>query len=170
MGSHPEDTKTLLTLDVDGTISRIYREEEYASHQYDPGWRSWMTVDDDVVDALDELAQRPDVQVAWLTTWPHDQVGWLIREPLRGKLAGPYIPWQNWPKPGWRTLSLISHVRRTTPHAIAWADDRAPADAKRRLTAMTEIPALVLRPDKFVGLTLADVGRIAQFLEEHGVH
>ncbi|WP_133192781.1 hypothetical protein [Microbacterium sp. TPD7012] len=154
-------------LDVDGTISRLYREEEYALHQDDPGWRSWMTVDDGVVDALDDLAQGPGVQVAWLTTWPRDQVGWLIRGPLRGKLGGPYVQWQNWPKRGWRTSSLISHVRQTTPEAVVWADDRAPGDAERRVEAMTEVPSLVVRPDKFVGVTLADVERIGQFLQKH---
>ncbi len=156
----------LLALDVDGTISRIYREEERALHQNDEGWRSWMTVDDDLVDALDDLAQRPGVQVAWLTTWPRDQVGWLIREPLRGKLIGPYVPWQNWPKRGWRTASLISHIRQTSPNAVVWADDRAPEDAEQRLTTMTEVPSLVVRPDKFEGVTLADVRRIDQFLAE----
>lgn len=126
-----------------------------------------MSVDDDLVDALDHLAQRPGVQIAWLTTWPRDQVGWLIRGPLRGKLVGPYVPWLNWPKRGWRMMSLISHIRQTTPDAVVWADDRAPVDAARRLTTMTEVPSLVVQPDKFVGLTLADVEPISQFLEKH---
>jgi len=156
----------LLALDVDGTISRIYRDEEPAPHQNDEGWRSWMTVDDDMVDALDDLAQRPGVQVAWLTTWPRDQVGWLIREPLRGKLIGPYVPWQNWPKRGWRTASLTSYIRQTSPNAVVWVDDQAPEEAEQRLTAMTEVPSLVVRPNKFVGVTLADIGGIDQFLAE----
>ncbi len=166
MDRRSHQRSALLVLDVDGTISRIHREEERTLHQNAQGWRSWMTVDDDLVDALDDLALRADVQFAWLTTWPRDQVGWLIREPLRGKLNGPYVPWQNWPKSGWRTMSLISHIRQTGPDAVVWADDRAPEDAEQRLTAMTEVPSLVVRPDKFVGLTLADVGHIDQFLDE----
>lgn len=155
----------LLVLDVDGTIARIYREEEYVLHQNEAGWRSWMSVDADVIDALDTLVDRREVDVAWLTTWPHDQVAWLIREPLRGKLPGPYVPWQRWPKRGWRLQSLISYVRDVRPSAVVWADDRAPDDAARRLTAMTEVPSSVIRPDKFVGLTLEDVDRIAVVLE-----
>ena len=84
--------RRLLVLDVDGTISRIYGENEYALHQNEPGWRSWMSVDDAVVDALDALVEDSDTDVAWLTTWPHDQVAWLIQDPLRGKLSGPYVP------------------------------------------------------------------------------
>ena len=84
--------RRLLVLDVDGTIFRIYGENEYALHQNEPGWRSWMSVDDAVVDALYALVEDSDAEVAWLTTWPHDQVAWLIQDPLRGKLSGPYVP------------------------------------------------------------------------------
>ncbi|NIG66771.1 HAD domain-containing protein [Microbacterium sp. K24] len=152
-------------LDVDGTISRIYRNEERVLHEDQPQWRSWMSVDDDVVDALHKLVEGSQIDVAWLTTWPHDQVAWLIQGPLRGKLSGPYVPWQNWPKQGWRLQSLISYVRDVKPSAVAWADDRAPEDAARRLTAMTEVPSFVVRPNKHVGLTLEDVVRIAAVLE-----
>ncbi|MFY9714189.1 MAG: hypothetical protein WAK00_12005 [Microbacterium sp.] len=134
-------------------------------HQDEPGWRSWMCVDADVIDAIDALVDRSEVDVAWLTTWPHDQVAWLIQEPLRGKLAGPYVPWQNWPKQGWRMQSMISYVRETKPSGIIWADDRAPEDAARRLTGMTEVPSSVMRPDRFVGLTLEDVDGIAAALD-----
>lgn len=157
--------RRLLVLDVDGTVSRIYRDEERVLHQDEPGWRSWMSVDEDVVDALDRLVEGSSIDVAWLTTWPHDQVAWLVQEPLRGKLSGPYVPWQNWPKQGWRIHSLISYVRETWPAAVAWADDRASEDDARRLTAMTEITAFVIRPDRYVGLTLEDVDRIATVLD-----
>lgn len=160
---HP--LRRLLVLDVDGTISRIYRDEERVLHQDEPGWRSWMSVDDDVVDALDRLVEGSGVDVAWLTTWPHDQVAWLVQEPLRGKLSGAYVPWQNWPKQAWRLQSLISYVRQVKPSAVTWADDRAPEDAARRLTGMTEVPSFAVRPNKFVGLTLADVDAIAAALE-----
>lgn len=157
--------RKVLVLDVDGTISRIYRDEERVVHQEEPRWRSWMSVDDDVVDALDALVEGSEIDVAWLTTWPHDQVAWLVQEPLRGKLSGPYVPWRNWPKQGWRLQSLISHVRDVKPSAVAWVDDRAPEDAARRLTGMTEVPSFVVRPDKHVGLTLDDVERISTVLK-----
>lgn len=157
--------RKLLVLDVDGTISRIFREEERSLHQDESGWRSWMSVDDEVVDALDRLVEGSEVDVAWLTTWPHDQVAWLVQEPLRGKLSGPYVPWQNWPKQGWRLQSLISYVREVNPSVVAWADDRAPEDGARRLTEMTEVPAFVVRPNKFVGLTLENVDKIATALD-----
>lgn len=83
------------------------------------------------------------MQVAWLTTWPRDQVGWLIRGPLSDKLVGPWVPWQNWSRIG------------------------APGDTELRLTAKTEIPSLVVRRDKFVGVALADVERVGRFFDEY---
>lgn len=157
--------RRLLVLDVDGTISRVRRDEERVLHQNTPGWRSWLSIDDGVVDALDALVDTLDVDVAWLTTWHSDQVAWLIQEPLRGKLEGPHVAWRNWPKQGWRLQSLISYVRETSPSAVVWADDRAPDNAARRLTGMTEVASYVSRPDRFVGLALQDVERIATFLD-----
>ncbi|GGD88220.1 hypothetical protein [Microbacterium murale] len=157
----------LIALDVDGTIARIYHDHEQESQRTAPGWHSWMAVSDEVVDALEALTLHPRVQVAWLTTWSHDQVRWLIQGPLRGKLDGAYVPWQNWPNEGWRMQSLISYVRRSNTSAVAWADDRAPDDAVSRLTGMTEVPSFVVVPDKFVGLTVADIDCIRDFLDEH---
>lgn len=167
MGSRSTSKGCLLVLDVDGTIARVYREEEYADHANDLGWTSWMAVDEAVVDALDLVTQRPEVRVAWLTTWSPDQVNWLITGPLRGKLAGKYVPHRTWPRPGWRRQSLVSFVRETQPTAVAWADDRADEEFERTLTAMIEVPALVVRPDKFAGLQLANIEAIGQFLERH---
>jgi len=165
MGSRSTSEGCLLVLDVDGTIARVYREEEYADHANDPGWTSWMAVDQAVVDALDLVAKRPGVRVAWLTTWSPDQVSWLITGPLRGKLAGKYVPHRAWPQPGWRRQSLVSFIRELRPTAVAWADDRADEEFERTLTAIVEVPTLVVRPDKFSGLQLADVESIGRFVE-----
>ncbi|WP_231589636.1 hypothetical protein, partial [Microbacterium sp. Ag1] len=63
-------------------------------------------------------------------------------------------------------IRCVREPSRSAAGNVVWADDRAPEDAEQRLTAMTEVPSLVVRPDKFVGLTLADVGQIDQFLDE----
>lgn len=92
-------------LDVEGTVSRIYRDEEHVLHQDEPGWRSWMSVDDDAVDVVDSLFESLGIDVTWLTPWPHDQVGFQLGDrglidrirsgiefrPPR-KLSGPQLP------------------------------------------------------------------------------
>lgn len=155
----------LLVLDVDGTIARIYREHEYSAHADDPGWTSWMAVDDAVVDALDSIAERESVRVAWLTTWSPEQVGWLIGGPLRGKLAGPYVPHRNWPRPGWRGQSLVSFTREIRPAALVWADDGADDETIAKVTELIEVPVLVVSPDKFAGLQQADLVEIRRFID-----
>lgn len=105
------------------------------------------------------------VQVAWLTTRSPGQVRWLIEGPLRGKLAGPYVSHRNWPRPGWRQQSLVSFVRDRRPAVVAWVDDRVDVELAPSLAAMTEIPTMIIRPDKNVGLQLADVDAITRFLE-----
>ena len=158
-------SKVLIVLDVDGTIARLYSEDEREIHAEDPGWTSWMAVDDAVVDALDAVATRPEVQVAWLTTWSPGQVSWLIDGPLRGRLAGPYVPHRNWPHAGWRVQSMISLVRSTRPAAVVWADDRVDQHSERQLKAMIATPTLVRCPNKFVGLTIGDIAEILRFLD-----
>ncbi|MCC2030272.1 hypothetical protein [Microbacterium tenebrionis] len=59
--SDRQSGRGLLVLDVDGTVSRIYRDEERVLHKDEPGWRSWMSVDDEVVDALDRLVEGSQI-------------------------------------------------------------------------------------------------------------
>lgn len=153
----------LIVLDVDGTISRVYRDDEKAEHRHDRSWTATMPFNDEIIDALNEQAHRPGVAVAWLTSWP--DIDWLVQRPLAGRLAGPYIPHINWPRRGWRTRSLITYLNQVRPQAVIWADDDAPGDASRRVRDATGIPALVVKPALHVGITSDDVTQITIFLD-----
>ena len=160
----------LLVLDVDGTISRIYRREEYAEHHDDPDWYEWLPLDEAVVDAIDALTQRPGVQTAWLTSWApnQDYLDRFIDGPrLRGRLYGDCVPWLDSSGRGWRFRSLLSYVEQVRPRALVWADDRAPRNIARTLDRRLGIPHLVLRPHVNVGLTMNHVGRIRAFIDEY---
>lgn len=92
MGLRSVANSSLPVLDAEGTITRVYRDDERAEHPNDAGWTSWMRVNEGVIDALDATAHRPDIRVVWLTTWPLVQVSWLIAgAPLRGRLVGPTL-------------------------------------------------------------------------------
>lgn len=95
----------------------------------------------------------------------HEQVRWLIEGPLQGILDGQYVAWCGAPRSGSRMQSLMSFAVRRNPAAIVWEDDRAPANAQRRTRVITGQPALVVRPDKFTGLTLDHADRIKHFVE-----
>lgn len=159
-----------MVLDVDGTISRIYRKEEYEEHHDDPDWYEWLPLEEPVIDALDALAQRPGVQIAWLTSWAPDQdyLDHFIDGPrLRGRLHGDCVPWIDCPSRGWRTRSLLAYAERVRPQALVWADDRAPRNVGPTIDRRLGIPQLVLHPHVNVGLTMDHIERMRTFINEH---
>lgn len=152
--------RRLLVLNVDGTIARIRSgQEPDADH-----WRSWLDIDTGLIRELDRIVHRTGVHVAWLTSWPRDQLEWFIQHPLGGRLGGEHIPWQDWPKPGWRMRSLISYAVGTHAEAVVWVDGRAPYDAEARFVDGTGQRMRLVRTDKDVGLTGAVVERIERLL------
>lgn len=160
----------LLVLDVDGTISRIYREEEYAQHRGEPGWYQYLPLDEPVIDALDEQARRSGVEVAWLTSWGPSQedIDDLVNgKRLRGRLPGTCVPWIDPLKFGWRSRSFLAYLKQAQPASVIWADDRAPGDIRRRIDERIGIPRLVIRPHVNVGLTMRHVNRIRAFIDQH---
>lgn len=167
---HPDGASVLMVFDVDGTISRFYREEEYAEHHDDPNWYELLPLDEAVVDELDELAHVPGVDVAWLTSWAPDQdyLDHLINgSRFRGRLAGRCVPWIGEPDKGWRLRSLLAFAEQHRPRALVWADDQSPGNAGQRIGDHLTIPRLVLRPHRNVGLTMDDVHRVHAFVNEH---
>lgn len=165
-----DSPSVLMVFDVDGTISRFYREEEYAEHRDDPNWYELLPLDEAVVDALDELAHLPGVDVAWLTSWAPDQayLDHLVNGArFRGRLAGRCVPWIGEPDDGWRLRSLLAYAEQHRPRALVWADDQAPRHAGQRIDGQLTIPRLVLHPHRNVGLTMDDVHRVRSFIDEH---
>jgi hypothetical protein len=159
-----------MVLDVDGTISRIYSDEEYDAHRDEPDWYQPLPLDEAVIDALDEQARRPGVEVAWLTSWGPSQesIDSLVHGlHLRGRLAGSAVPWINFPRRGWRSRSLLTYVEQIRPHAVIWADDLAPGSIRRRIDERIGTPRLVIRPHVHVGLTMDHVDRIRAFINQH---
>ena len=166
----PDGPSVLMVFDVDGTISRFYRKEEYAEQHADPNWYEFLPLDEEVVDALDELAHRPGVDVAWLTSWAPDQ-GYLDHlingARFRGRLAGRCVPWIGEPDKGWRLRSLLTFAERHHPRALVWADDQAPSNAGERIDKRLGIPRLVLHPHRNIGLTMDDIQSVRSFIDEH---
>lgn len=117
----------LMVLDVDGTISRIYPQDEYAKHHDDPDCYEWLPLDEAVVDAIDALAQRPGDQIAWLTSWApnQDYLDNFIDVPrLHGRLYGACIPWIDSPaedgaqEASSPTPSECAHTRSSGPMTV----------------------------------------------------
>lgn len=153
--------RVVIALDVDGTISRIYRSGESPGHS---DWRAYLPIDDEVIDALDAQARRPGVQVAWLTSWDEKNVRWLIETPLRGRLDGDYIERQGRER-GWRIRALLDYLKGAGADAVVWADDNPGRGTRGVPLTAAGYPKLLIRPDMHVGISLADVDRIAAFID-----
>ncbi|WP_431220359.1 HAD domain-containing protein [Leifsonia xyli] len=156
----------LLVFDIDGTVSPIHPPKKLASRYT---MHSYLPVDERLIAALDVLAGRPTVSVAWLTSWSSDSVAWLIDQ-LGGRLDGPYIPHTpDWATraAGWRARSLLRYLEHASPDVLIWADDDAGNDVnQRRLDrAGYRHRHLLFQPDKNVGLTLADVDQMNEFVQ-----
>lgn len=155
--------RVVIALDVDGTISRIYRNDESPEHS---DWRAYLPIDDEVIDALDAQARRPGVQVAWLTSWDEKNVRWLIETPLRGRLEGDYIEHRGHAR-GWRIRALVDYLDSVGADAVVWADDNPGRGTRGMPLTAAGYSKLLIRPDLHVGVSLADVARIAAFIDSH---
>ncbi|TIH32283.1 hypothetical protein D4765_15695 [Subtercola vilae] len=127
-------------------------------------------VDLEVVRALDELVQRPNVALAWLTTWGRD-VDLFIEGPLRGLLSGGYVIERTHPYASdWKLRALIEHQVELGRPAYVWVDDVAIGEARllRPDFIRGPVPAggrLLIETNPTVGLTLDQVDEIRRFID-----
>lgn len=135
-----------MVIDIDGTITPILQEHEYATRSSFEDWRSWLRTDDAVVEQLDMIARHAEVRRGMVHDLATGSRAMVDRRPLQGMLGSQYVAWRGWPRRGWRMRSLASFAVEPLNAAIVWGDDRVPADAQRRTRDITGIPALVVRP------------------------
>lgn len=153
--------RVLIVLDVDGTISPIPPRDGPAEPQ-------WATpVAEPVLAELHELVSRPGVALGWATSWAPGMLRWLVRERLGGRFDALYLPdEEDWDR-GWRARSIVKTVADTDVHAVVWIDDMAVRSTLMRgMTRAGLDPAvLVIRPDKYRGVTLRQVRHAARFID-----
>lgn len=157
-----DNARSLVVLDVDGTISPLPRSRG-------PREPLWVTpVAEPVLEALHDLVTRPGVMLGWTTSWRPGMLEWLIRERLSGRFDAPYLPDEDdWGR-GWRARSIVGTVARTGVDAVVWIDDMAVRSTLMRglKRAGLDPDVLVIRPDEHVGVTLRQVRHAARFVSE----
>lgn len=153
--------RALVVLDVDGTISTLPPRDG-------SGETLWATpVAEPVLADLHELVSRPDVMLGWVTSWVPGMLRWLVRARLTGRFDGPYLPDEDdWDR-GWRARAIVKTVADTGVDAVVWIDDMAVRSTLMRGLgrAGLEPAVLVIRPDKYIGVTLRQVGHAARFID-----
>lgn len=125
----------------------------------------------ELVDALNDIADLPDVEVVWLTTW-----GFRAVENLSPALGINGTSWRVLEKPDthhgdawWKSILLRDDLQKNgNPGKIIWVDDDLGFfnDDAAPLLATISMGAevLAIRPEQHVGLTSEDIRGIIDFI------
>lgn len=170
----PMPSTVLFILDVDGVLNKLPTHQNSPSTPVtDRHGRTYpmRIIDIEILDALEKITMRPNVSLAWLTTWGKD-VQLLVDGLFQGRLDHGHIlaerPDQIFVASDWKLRALLLHLETLHNPPIIWADDDAinaalmlrPDFAKR-----TDMKRLLLDPNPEVGLTLRDIEEIGEFLD-----
>ena len=170
MHSHPMigSAKTVIFLDVDGVVNAIgsptydyrtgdARPEEGFPQSFRITWR------EDIIERLNALSERDDVEILWLTTWGRGANGELRELIGINELQVAHHPDEldvhtyghDWWK--WR---VIKEFRDAAPDVrFIWIDDDLLWEKEARLWAHNN-RVYAISPASHRGLTLSDIERI----------
>lgn len=152
----------LVVLDVDGTISPL------PPRGGPPEPMRVTPVAEPILTELHDLVTQRGVMLGWTTSWLPGMLEWLVRERLGGRFHAPYLPDKDdWDR-GWRARSIVKTVADTGVDRVVWIDDMAMRSTLMRGLARAGLdPAvLVIRPDKYTGVTMRQVRHAARFVNE----
>lgn len=166
---------TIIYLDVDGVVAPLPFSEP-VDLPARSGWERWervkawgfpITFSPDLVDWLNEVARRRDVEIVWATSWTSNAASELA--PAIGLHAR---HWRHLPLKGSAT-KLDGLLALHTPHTRAvWLDDDLGDGHYEEAGLPTEVESLrehgiehlCIAPDPSVGLTRDHARRIDMYL------
>jgi hypothetical protein len=155
--------RTHVYLDVDGVINAVTNaapppwgwECETSTTTVD-GWPiTWAT---DLVDRLNALADLPNVEIFWLTTW-NTRAPELLAPALGingtdWEVLGIADQYSSEHTMAWWKLPIIQrHMAETSPEAAVWVDDDIAFDAAAVAWASSVENLLTISPRSSVGIT-----------------
>lgn len=152
------------------TVKHFFRGEEHDTG-IERDYSYLIRYATELVDALNDIADLPDVEVVWLTTW-----GFRAVENLSPALGINGTSWRvlQRPEPSyadswWKSILLRDDLKKSgTPDKIIWVDDDLlffHDDAAPLLaTISVGSEVLAVRPEQHIGLTSEDIRGIIDFI------
>jgi hypothetical protein len=164
--------KTTIYLDVDGVLNAVSKRTPSLKIS---GWDNWeskpvngwpILFSPDMVAALNELAEDPDVTFKWLTTWEDDAA--KVMSPAIGingqdweVLHGDQHAWGG--KRGWWKLEAIRDDALVDGGRFVWIDDDISAEREAIAWVQGRDDVLAISPSTMQGLTRDDLASIKSF-------
>lgn len=167
--------RTIIYLDVDGVINAI---RNGTPSQKRTGFKDFRRVvvngyqiqyAQELIDWLNKLAERDDLEIKWLTTWqdnaPH---GLCPAIGLNGQnwevLGGDLTDWGgvHW----WKYKAIREDREKHQPRLAIWIDDDLKLETRAHSWAIETANFLAYSPDPLDGLTLENLSHITKEIEE----
>ena len=170
VGQPPE---VWIVLDVDGVLNRLPGQQDTPSLLVTrrDGKNFPIRVDLAVMAALNELVQPPGVRLGWLTTWGSD-VDHLFADAFDGMLASGQVvterPDEIFVPMDWKLRALLIHLEHRAHPRYVYADDDAVNAAllfNPESTGDSAKERLLFDPDPTIGLTVANVRQVQEFMD-----
>lgn len=161
-----------LFLDIDGVINSISSRPPKTNTGWTGEWTEkriegfrilWSN---ELIDALNNLAARDDLQIIWHTDWRKQA---LV---LAHEVGLPEFPYLDAPddelatvSPWWKLSRVQDHWDTTTSEKTVWIDDSIAYDPASSSWCRTLDRALVIVPNSYHGLTKKHIQQINEFLD-----
>lgn len=165
---------TTIYLDVDGVLNAVARvNPSMTATGWDP--HCWDTApingypirwNRELINALNELAGRDDVEFKWLTTWTNDAAKILAPE------IG--INGQDWDvldrnelavRPWWKLEAIRADVESTQPDRFVWIDDDLSMESRALEWLESRPNGMGISPFMREGLTREHLKLISAFID-----
>lgn len=170
--------KTTIYLDVDGVLNAVSKRTPAYKIS---GWEHWETTpvrgsqilfSPDMVAALNELAEHPDVTFKWLTDW-EDRAAKSLSPAigLRGMewdvLHTDQKCWRG--RDWWKFQAIQGDAVASADRRFVWIDDEFSEEVEAITWAAGRDDVLTVSPSTVRGLTRGDIDRIKEFagVQEH---
>lgn len=174
--------KTVIYIDVDGVINSLSRKPPKNSTNWHGTWRQknvqlhggkyvilWST---ELVEAINALDTRDDVEFVFLTTWQEsattilspltglNSLYWDVLHPLTEDAEDDLVNW-------WKLDTIKEDLEIRKPDQFIWLDDDIAYDLKAQDWLSTlETDVLAIAPVSVLGITKKQIDVIINFIDE----